>query len=85
MGKTADNERIKLKATFFNNIAVGCVVGGATIPYIAFFQKLQNEHVPIFSADPQLIWSTVGSIGLASILAFFFRLEANSQLKRLTD
>jgi len=32
MGKIADNERIKLRATFYNNIGVGLIVVGVLIP-----------------------------------------------------
>jgi hypothetical protein len=28
MGKAATNERVKLKATFYNNVAVGLLVAG---------------------------------------------------------
>jgi hypothetical protein len=36
MGKAAKVERIKLMATFLNNIAVGLVVAGALVPYLSF-------------------------------------------------
>lgn len=34
MGKAADNERIKLKATFYNNLAVATFVGGGVLPIL---------------------------------------------------
>lgn len=34
MQKMAHNERVKLTATFLNNIAVGLIVGGCFIPFI---------------------------------------------------
>jgi hypothetical protein len=38
MGKAATNERIKLNATFLNNIAVGLVITGILVPYLALVQ-----------------------------------------------
>jgi hypothetical protein len=31
------NEQTKLRATFLNNTAVGLMIGGFVLPYIAFF------------------------------------------------
>jgi hypothetical protein len=39
MGKAADNEFTKLRATWFNNISVGLVLGGIFIPTLAFVQS----------------------------------------------
>jgi hypothetical protein len=38
MGKVADNERIKLRTTFLNNISVGCVIVGILVPYLTLIQ-----------------------------------------------
>jgi hypothetical protein len=35
MGKAAKNERRKLTATFFNNIAVAFIAAGFAVPYFA--------------------------------------------------
>jgi hypothetical protein len=47
MGKAANNERIKLKAMYFNNISVGLVVAGALIPYLAIAQRA-SEILELF-------------------------------------
>jgi len=44
MGKAADNERIKLRATWYNNVSVGLFVAGVFVPYLTLFQKLP-EHM----------------------------------------
>ena len=44
MGKAANNERIKLKAMYFNNISVGLLVAGALIPYLAIAQRASEIH-----------------------------------------
>lgn len=38
MGKLADNEFSKLKANFYNNVAVGSLLAGVVIPIIGFYQ-----------------------------------------------
>jgi hypothetical protein len=35
MGKAADHERIKLRATYLNNISVGLMIAGVLVPYLA--------------------------------------------------
>jgi hypothetical protein len=42
MGKAADNEAIKLDATFCNNIAVGLVVTSVFAPYVFVLQDWIN-------------------------------------------
>jgi len=37
MGKIAENERIKLRAMFFNNIAVGAAITGFVVPFISIY------------------------------------------------
>jgi hypothetical protein len=38
MGKLADIEKLKLRATYFNNISVGLFLGGVLIPFLAVVQ-----------------------------------------------
>jgi hypothetical protein len=38
MGKATDNEHLKLSANRYNNLAVGLLLGGAFIPYLAFMR-----------------------------------------------
>ena len=40
LSKAVRNEKTKLLATFFNNVAVGVMLGGVFIPYLAIFQHL---------------------------------------------
>jgi hypothetical protein len=48
MGKTEKNERIKLTATFLNNIAVGLVVAGALVPYLSFISATAANQPFLF-------------------------------------
>jgi len=84
MGKIADNERIKLKATFCNNVAAGSLVGGAAVPYVSFFQKIASHQT--FSLTTPSEWSAIGAaILIAFAIAIVFRWEANSEIKKITD
>jgi hypothetical protein len=46
MGKAADNERIKLRASFRNNLAVAFAVTGLVVPYFASFSH--NDRINAF-------------------------------------
>jgi hypothetical protein len=41
MGKAAKNEGIKLRATFYNNIAIGLTLGGVFVPVLLAY-KVEN-------------------------------------------
>ncbi|HEV3111766.1 MAG TPA: hypothetical protein VGY99_14870 [Candidatus Binataceae bacterium] len=93
MGKTADNERIKLRATYYNNIAVGLVLAGCLIPYLALVRGIGE----IFDWMRHHTVAEITFVGWASIittvLAFFlalhgakrFRRAANDQIGKLQD
>jgi hypothetical protein len=45
MGKAAENERIKLGATFYNNLAVGLTITGLFVPYLTLVQGTFEARV----------------------------------------
>jgi hypothetical protein len=49
MGKAASNEKIKLRALYFNNVAVGATIAGSIVPLLAY----AREPNPIISSRQQ--------------------------------
>ena len=43
LSKTAENERLKLRAAYWNNIAVGLLLAGLFIPLFAIFQHIKPD------------------------------------------
>jgi hypothetical protein len=95
MGKIADNERIKLKATFFNNIAVGCAVAGFIVPYLALIQKY-NEIQTVLKAytsgtagldngDVKNLLLLLSTFFVSIAIARWFRHRANREIEQLQD
>lgn len=39
MGKIADNEQLKLRAAFYNNLGVSAAVAGIILPLVTFYQQ----------------------------------------------
>lgn len=80
MGKAADNERIKLKATFLNNLGVGVSVAGFFIPLAALAVRTYEKPLP---------WDVYGvSIGVflaAWLLAIFLHWQATRIIQNLSD
>jgi hypothetical protein len=96
LGKAARNERRKLRATFFNNLAVGVSLGGLFIPYLALFQRLDEVAFWLASSinDRMLSLSlvgiskalyTVGSFALAMFLARMFLKQAHRTASEIED
>jgi hypothetical protein len=95
MGKAADNERIKLDAAFYNNIAVGTVIAGVLAPYFAFFQVAIShreaiahlgsgptnwkELQPILLVFLALLFTTFAALAYAS----FFRTKAHKLIGKI--
>ncbi len=73
MDKTAEIERIKLKAMYFNNISVSLLIAGCLVPYLAFIQKA-GEFVDWLLSSRQFMVSEVTKdimALLAMLLAFY--------------
>jgi hypothetical protein len=96
MGKTANNERIKLKATYNNNISVGLYVGGFLIPCLAIMQKNQqmadfllaavHDHKIVISYDDlTYIATAVAALCFALFLADNRRKRADELIQKLSD
>lgn len=88
MGKTASNERIKLKAAYHNNIAVGLYLGGFLIPYLAIFQKAPQVAEFIAAAvDARVISVTLPDVayGVAVLAAFVMAIGVAHSRRRFAD
>jgi len=91
MGKAAKNERIKLRATFFNNVSVGLILAGCLIPYLALVQRLGEitdwmiHHGPVELTflDWARIVTTVVAFFLALSGARHFRRAANKEIEKI--
>ena len=82
MGKAAENEKIKLTATFYNNVAVGATITGSIIPLLAYARELvqnDNAFTPIEFAVTFLV------ILAAAFVAAFCRLQASSVISKIKD
>lgn len=87
MGKTAANERIKLEATFFNNLGVGCYIAGAVAPAFPFYQNYPVLDQFLRIGDvPSLPANLATAIFIAIwcvVLAVFFRNRADKIIQTL--
>ena len=91
MGKAAENEKLKLKAAFYNNIASGFFLAAFVIPLIALMQKsgeLGWKGEPFLEMVKMLIAGQIILIftGLFAIFAaWLFHRMANAELDKLSD
>jgi len=81
-GKAAKNEKIKLRATYFNNVAVGATITGAIIPFLAYARELIQSDDQFTPAEFAV---TVLLITAAGLVAAMCRVQANSTLSKLED
>jgi H+/Cl- antiporter ClcA len=59
MGKAARNEILKLQAAFFNNIAVGVMIGGVLLPFVILL-FIKNQGV--FQFDQETYFAIGGMV-----------------------
>jgi hypothetical protein len=94
LGKTADNELLKLRATRCNNIAVGLALAGVLVPLVYFMQHMgdigewMRDHPltnNISGADLMRIVMPVAAAGFAWYGAYYFWRLADRIIKRIQD
>jgi hypothetical protein len=96
MGTAAENEKRKLSATFWNNLAAALVIAGFVGPYVAFVKKTSDAGAAsgsIFDLFKMtFILNTIfeglqlfGLAGLMFLLAYQLRRYANAHLDQIDD
>ena len=86
-----DNERIKLAATFYNNLGIGLVLVGAVVPYFTLWRPL-SEFLYAFAAgirplpppaeESVVLFPTLGIAVSGMALAVACRFLANHKIKK---
>jgi uncharacterized membrane protein len=61
MGKAADNERLKISATMFNNISVAMFVTAFVVPFFVFLTKTEKEGKEFIAAFTLTDFCSVGA------------------------
>jgi hypothetical protein len=90
MSKVADNERIKLAATYMNNIAVGVLLAGFFVPYVALLQKMPDNPQLWLGGKPTVVdvlrvVALLVTIFLAVGVSFYLHREALRLPGKLRD
>jgi hypothetical protein len=95
MSKAAKNERIRLKATFLNNTAVGTIVGGAVLPTFTIYAKafdFWNWLGRWWLGEAKLDCREIAGVAVvmlvvavASVIVICLRAAANSELGKIED
>jgi len=91
MGEVAETEKLKLRASFYNNLATGLIITGYVVPYFAFLQRTWNDpHFGSFAGLLKII--TSDEMGLLTALwiftilgAWLLRRVANSVIEKIED
>jgi hypothetical protein len=83
MGKAADNERLKLRAMFFNNLSVACFVTGVFIPYLALLRGW-GQSMKFFEAVVAGDWTSAQGDALG-FLAAIIALSLGYVFRRRAD
>jgi hypothetical protein len=82
MGKTAQNEKIKLRAAFLNNCAVGLIIGGVLLPLLAVYARL--PFLPAAEDLPVIVLGLIACL-VALWAAWRHHNAANQELDKLED
>jgi hypothetical protein len=82
MGKAASNEKIKVRALYFNNVAVGATIAGSIVPLLAYARELiQSDN----QFTPAELGITVLLVAVAAVVAAASRFYASAILSKLED
>ena len=83
MGKVAKAEKLKLRASFYNNLATGFVITGYAVPYFAFMRSVWDNPVLVSPAGFFTIL-TSGEVWFLTVIGFWVILLAWI-LRRIAD
>lgn len=81
MGRTARNEALKLRATYFNNIAVGAFTTGLIVPFLTLAHSTA-DGAPLNLREILTIIFVILLGGFVSLLA---RYQASRTISKLED
>ena len=86
MGQAADNERVKLRATFYNNLAVASVVTGLVIPIFTVLYTEALQNMPLTQVvQHNMFWPVLIAIVTVLFFAFVMRAFADTLLLQIKD
>jgi hypothetical protein len=86
MGKAAKNERLKITATYFNNIAVGLFVVGFAVPYLTLYPTEQKSiQMMIAAYGWPKVWGLLYAWGTALIASIGAHYAARRLLAKIED
>ncbi len=80
-----ENERIKLKATFWNNLAVAAITGGIVIPIIGVYHDDVLWNATIFPVFSEVAKRAIYPVSAAVVLGAGLRLYADYLMTTLKD
>ena len=80
-----ENERIKLKATFWNNLAVAAITGGIVIPIVGVYHDDALWNATIFPVFSDVAKRFIYPVFAALILGAALRSYANFLMTKLKD
>lgn len=87
MGNAADNERIKLRATFFNNCGVGLLVAGFLVPFLTIATKSWDiaHWLAAFLSGEGRLNSPIVAGAIANVAALILGLWGGAHLRNAAD
>jgi hypothetical protein len=83
MGKAADNERLRLRAAFYNTLASACVITGLFVPYFVLLTAW-GRMVAMFQSLIIGDWARLHG-GIAGLLVTVVALLLGYMLRRRAD
>ena len=84
MGKAADNERLRLRAMFFNTLAAACVITGLFVPYFVMLTAW-GRMVAAFQSLVTGDWGRLQGLMVGGLFATAVALLLGFLLRRRAD
>jgi hypothetical protein len=82
---SAKNEQLKLKAQFWNGLAIAAAAAGIVLPFLGAYSNDELWNAPVFPVFSNLAYKTFLTMGVAFSAAILFRSLANSCASKIND
>ena len=82
---SARNEQLKIKANFWNGLAIASAAAGIIIPALGVYGSDEIWNATVFPVFSRLAYRTLLPIAVALFFAFLFHSIANTYASKIED
>jgi hypothetical protein len=82
---SAQNEQLKIKANFWNGLAIASAAAGVILPVFGAYASDEIWNATVFPVLSKLAYRTLLPMAVGAFFAFIFHMVANTYASQISD